>query len=140
MNEIGYLIKQTQHTLRLKIDEALNELNLTLPQYVALSHISVQTGISNAELARRAFVTPQTMHRIVTGLEKHGLLNRKPHPQLERVIQLFLTEEGKRLLSESGKIIAAVEAQSLAQLSSDEVKVFRVLLQKYLAAIEEIDN
>lgn len=138
MDEIGYLVKRAQHALRLQIDQSLNDLNLTLPQYVALSHIHVEAGISNAELARRAFVTPQTMHRVVTGLEKRGLLDRRSHPQLERVKQLFLTNEGQQLLSESRKVIDAIEAQSLSQLSNEEVNTFRVLLQKYLAAIEEV--
>ncbi|MCB0010217.1 MAG: MarR family transcriptional regulator, partial [Anaerolineales bacterium] len=81
MDEIGYLIKRAQHALRLTIDNALAALGLTLPQYIALVHIQNEAGISNAELARRAFVTPQTMHRVVTGLAERGLLAIESHPQ-----------------------------------------------------------
>ena len=140
MEEIGYLIKQAQHALRLQIDKALNDINLTLPQHVALSYIQMHKGISNAELARQAFVTPQTMHRIVTGLEKRDLLGRQTHPQLERVIQLFLTDTGEQLLSESTKIITAIETESLMPFSIEEVDSFRALLQKYFAAIEGMDG
>lgn len=140
MDEIGYLVKRAQHALRLKIDKSLDELNLTLPQFVALSHISEEAGISNAELARRAFVTPQTMHRIISGLEKQGLINRNSHPNLERVQQLFLTQDGKRLLSESRRYVDAIETQSLTKLSGDEVELFRTLLLKFLAGVEEANT
>lgn len=140
MEEIGYLVKRAQHALRLQIDNSLNGLDMTLPQYVALSHINEESGISNAELARRAFVTPQTMHRIVTGLELRGLLERTAHPQLERLLQLFLTDEGKYLLTKAAKVIADVERQSLVSFSNDEMETMRVLLLKYLVTIEGIDS
>ena len=66
----GYIFKRTQLALRGAMDDALVTVNLTTPQYAALSEPSKEQGLSNAELARRCFVTPQTMHQILGGLER----------------------------------------------------------------------
>ncbi|MCB0028096.1 MAG: winged helix-turn-helix transcriptional regulator [Anaerolineales bacterium] len=135
MDEIGYLIKRAQHALRLTIDNALAALGLPLPQYIALVHIQNEAGISNAELARRAFVTPQTMHRVVTGLAERGLLAIESHPQLERVKQIFVTATGQALLAASAEIMAAAEAAPLAAFSEAEQETFRAMLERYLSAL-----
>jgi len=72
----GYVLKRTQLALRGAMDGALATLDLTTPQYAALSELAKEQGLSNAELARRCFVTPQTMHRILGGLERDALVIR----------------------------------------------------------------
>ena len=72
----GYILKRTQLALRGAMDDALVTVNLTTPQYAALSELSEEQGLSNAELARRCFVTPQTMHQILRGLERTSSFTR----------------------------------------------------------------
>ena len=81
----GYLVKRVQVALRSAMDRALLSEDLTTPQYGVLSALQKAPGLSNAELARRSFVTPQTMIRIVASLEDKGLVTRgapvaRPHP------------------------------------------------------------
>jgi len=54
---LGYQLKRTQHALRLRMDEALHALGLTAPQYAVLSILEEAPRLSNADLARRSFVT-----------------------------------------------------------------------------------
>ena len=68
------MIKRAQQALRNAIDPALSDLELTTAQYAALYNLRRHPGASNAELARLSFVTPQTMVRIVSGLERAGLV------------------------------------------------------------------
>ena len=58
------------------MDRALVELNLTTPQYSVLSELHEFPGLSNADLARKSFVTPQTMNLIVQNLEARELIGR----------------------------------------------------------------
>ena len=99
---LGYAIKQTQHIIRQVMDKTLTDVALSTPQYVALSALSSEPGLSNAALARRCFVTPQTMHQILGGLGSRGLIERSPHPQHGRVVQVCVTETGKQLLRKAG--------------------------------------
>jgi DNA-binding MarR family transcriptional regulator len=49
-HRVGYQLKRAQHLLRLATDAALRPLNLTTPQYAALSAIAEVPGASNAAL------------------------------------------------------------------------------------------
>src|SRR3984957_5225726 len=82
---IGFALKQAQQALRIRLDSELREIGLTTPQYAVLAFLDVEPGASNAALARRAFVTPQTMQAIVVALERGGFIARTPHSEHGRI-------------------------------------------------------
>jgi DNA-binding MarR family transcriptional regulator len=55
---LAYLVKRTQSQLQ-TMDAALAAHDLTMAQYAVLSHLAREHELTNAELARRAFVTPR---------------------------------------------------------------------------------
>ena len=126
---IGYRLKQTQHILRLHMDDALRCLNLTTPQYAVLGQLELREGISNAELARVSFITAQTMHAIVSNLEKRNLLKRTSDLQHGRILRTELTTQGFEVVQEAHKIIKKVEdAMTCTMIDKD-----KILLEKLLA-------
>ena len=60
-HRLGYVLKIAQHALRLMMDKQLESVGLTTPQYNVLAAVQSEPGISNATLARAAFVTAQSM-------------------------------------------------------------------------------
>jgi DNA-binding MarR family transcriptional regulator len=108
---IGFALKQAQQALRTHLDAGLREIGLTTPQYAVLAFLSVEAGASNAELARRAFVTPQTMQAILVALERSGFIARTPHPEHGRVQKTELTAIGRRALEAASGIVADAEAR-----------------------------
>jgi DNA-binding MarR family transcriptional regulator len=104
------------------MDGALKEVGLTTPQYAALSMVEGEDGLSGALLARRCFVTPQTMNGIVVNLEKAGLLERHPHPEHGRVLQAYLTGtgNGEGVLARAHALVEAIEGRMLEDLTEDE--------------------
>ena len=133
---LGYLIKRTQQALRHAMDKALSEIDLTTPQYAALSELAKEQGLSNAELSRRCFVTPQTMHQIVRGLESRDLIRRLQHPEHGRIQQVHVTAEGKRLLSAAHEIVSSIEEVMTRALSDEEVERVGGGLAKCCEALE----
>ncbi len=117
---VGYELKRAQHALRVEMDGALRGVGLTTPQYAALAVLEDESGLSGAELARRCFVTPQTMNGIVVNLESAGLLERRPHPEHGRVLQAYLTGEGEAMVSRAHAPIEAIEERMLAGTGEDE--------------------
>ena len=113
-------MKRAQHALRLEMDGALREVGLTTPQYAALSVVEGEEGLSGALLARRCFVTPQTMNGILVNLEKAGLLERRAHPGHGRVLQAYLTKEGERMLLRAHALVGAIEGRMLGDLTEGE--------------------
>jgi DNA-binding MarR family transcriptional regulator len=106
---IGFALKQAQQALRTRLDSGLREIGLTTPQYAVLAFLEVEAGASNAALARRAFVTPQTMQAILVALERAGLIARTPHPEHGRVQMTELTARGRGALEAASGIVADAE-------------------------------
>ena len=101
---IGFALKRAQHALRSRLDTGLREIGLTTPQYAVLVSLEVEPGASNAELARRAFVTPQTMQAILVALVRAGYIVRKPHAEHGRVQTTELTAKGCEALKAASEI------------------------------------
>ncbi len=134
---IGYQLKRAQHMLRLRMDEALAPLGLTVPQYAALSALETEDGLSNAEMARRCFVTAQTMNPIVSALEQSGSVRRKAHPAHGRVLQVFLTNQGRRLLARAHAKVFDVEARMLGEMPPEQKALLLQLLRGCADRLEE---
>ena len=127
---LGYKLKQTQHSLRLRMDEALRILDLTTPQYAVLAQLELRPGISNADLARSSFITAQTMHGIVSNLEKRELVERNSDTSHGRILCTELTDQGHKIVAQAHHIIRAVEARLLATVSEDHKALLERLLLK----------
>jgi DNA-binding MarR family transcriptional regulator len=119
---LGYRLKKTQHALRIAMDEALKSIELTTPGYAVLAQLELENGISNAELARRSFITAQTMHGIVSNLERRALIKRKSSNSHGRILLLELTKKGRNIVSSAHEIIGVVETRMLSTIK-DEHKV-----------------
>ena len=106
---VGFALKQAQHALRTRLDAALREIGLTMPQYAVLASLQGKPGASNATLARNAFVTPQTMQAILVALERAGFISRSAHPEHGRVLRTELTASGQAILERASGIVADAE-------------------------------
>lgn len=112
------------------MDELLEPIGITVPQYNVLSAVQLQPGISNAALARGAFVTAQSMQGIVANLERIGLLRRKPHPTHGRIRQSALTEKGDVVLAKAHKLLIGVEEAMTSGFKKEEIEALRSLLHR----------
>jgi DNA-binding MarR family transcriptional regulator len=134
-DRIGYMLKRVHAVLRGRMDEVLGPSGLTAPQYAVLSALERQPGISNAELARRAFVTPQTMVRIVGNLEAMGLVSRQAHPSHGRVRPVSLTRKGSTLVATCHAGVAGLEQRMLLDLGAEQRRELLDLLVKCAVAL-----
>ncbi len=125
---LGYLMRRAQLAFRTRMDAELKPLGVTAPQYAVLSSLSIEPGISNAALARVAFVTPQSMQGIVANLERIGLLARVADPEHGRILQARLTDKGKAVLARAHKIARAIEETMTGEVSPRDVETARKVL------------
>lgn len=133
---IGYLIKRAQAALRARMERAVEVHGLTTPQYAALSALEQEPGLSNAELARRCFVTPQTMIRVVDKLASRGLIERAGHETHGRVLVTTLTREGERAVASCHADVGRVEQQMLAGIARRDRERLRALLVRCIESLE----
>lgn len=133
---IGYLLKRAQSAFRLRMDRALDDIGLTTSQYAVLASLEEEPGLSNAELARRSFVSPQTMIRIVADLEERSLLTRHTRKDNARVLAATVTDEGSRLLHRAHLVVAQIEDAMRAELSKTELDQLTTTLEDMAERLE----
>lgn len=129
----GYLIKRAQTVLHDAIAAALAPHGLSTAQFAALNAIAERPRASNADLARMAFVSPQTMHAVLRHLEHAGLAAREPHPDHGRILSATITREGQRTLTAARRAVDAVEDQMLDGLSPRLRDAFAAALERCIA-------
>jgi DNA-binding MarR family transcriptional regulator len=102
---------------RAELEDRLRPLGLTAAQYLALRLVDHSPGLSNAELARELFVTPQTMIRVVQALTDEELVFRTPNARHGRLLETRLTPKGARLLARARPLAEEAETAVLAPLT-----------------------
>jgi DNA-binding MarR family transcriptional regulator len=140
MDRVGYLIKRAQTVLHNAMADALGSHDLTVTQFAVLTGLHEEPGLSNADLARRAFVTPQSMHAVLQELERLQLVVRRPHPQHQRVLQAELTGAGRRTLTSAATAVDAVEEQMLQKLSGPARSRLASALSSCIDSLTEAPN
>jgi DNA-binding MarR family transcriptional regulator len=134
---IGYLLKVTQQALHGAMERTLRDVGLTVSQYAVLSLLAEHPDLSNAELARRSFVTPQTMNELLQKLEARGLIERRAHAAHARILPLRLTPSGEALLAAGDERVRDIEARMVADLTVEEHEHLRTALQRCRAALAD---
>jgi len=123
-----YGLRILNHYFSQRFAGALEEHDLTLPQMGIMFDVARIRGVSSAGLARARRMTPQTMSEIITGLERDGLLERRPRHG--RTLGLYLTPAGTARLTKAGSAAAGIEREMLGGLTPREQERFRELIFK----------
>ena len=122
---LGYLLRQAAGAYRHRLERALTDLQVTPPQFAVMTMLKAYPGASNADLARVALLTPQTVSVIVGNLLRAGRVGRSPHAVHGRIQQLELTPEGLALLGTCRERVEAIDRDLLDGLAPAEESVLR---------------
>jgi DNA-binding MarR family transcriptional regulator len=121
----GYLLRQAAHAHRNRVEAALSDLDITMPQFVLMTMLEAYPGHYNADLARLALLTPQTVSVTIGNLEKSGAIEKKSHAVHGRIRVLVLTSAGRKLLAEAKKRVYAVEADLFDGFGPEDEAIIR---------------
>jgi DNA-binding MarR family transcriptional regulator len=135
-----YLVKQVEQAIRAHLDELLRPLGLTTLQYTALSVLERRDGLTSAQLARRSFVRPQTMHEMITSLDQRGFLERRRDPANRRVLLISLTPRGRKMLETYDEQVGLLEERMLADLTARQRQTLRDALDSCRRALASDDG
>jgi DNA-binding MarR family transcriptional regulator len=122
---LAYLLRQAAGAVRLRLERRLASLGVTPPQFLVLTMLDSYPGASGADLARLALLTPQTVHGIISNLERAGLITRSAHPIHGRVQVIALTQTGRTLLSRCKERAAKADAELKAGMAPEVEAVIR---------------
>ncbi|GGH36998.1 MarR family winged helix-turn-helix transcriptional regulator [Microbacterium album] len=121
------MIFSAERRVRGYLEDALSSEDVTPTEWATMFFIWRHGPISSAELARRAFVTPQAAGQLVGELERRGIATRYPDPNHGRKRLTVLTPEGRALALRCQRRVEEVEDHFTAALSSRERGFFESL-------------
>jgi DNA-binding MarR family transcriptional regulator len=117
---LAYIVGRLDHVLNKRLRDGLAPLGMTVPHYTALSVFRALGSISNAQLAERTMMSPQSANEMVKAMEAKGWIARAPDPEHGRIIRISLTEEGTACLQRCDGVVRHVEETMFPDLSEDE--------------------
>jgi DNA-binding MarR family transcriptional regulator len=127
---LGYLLYRVAAVLRPEASAVLGPLGLTLPEFVCLRMLSMNPGLSSAELSRNSNVTPQAMNTVLRGLEEVGAVARPTPVSSGRALPASLTSQGRTLLKRAEAAVRVADSRILAKLTAAQQREFKRMLDK----------
>ena len=112
-------------------------LGVTPPQFIVLTMLKAYPGLSGADLARVALLTPQTVGVIIRNLERDGAIRKTPHPVHGRVLQWTMTRRGAALLDKCRRHARALDRRLAAGLSAKAQVAVRRWLSKIATDLQQ---
>ena len=134
---VGHLISLLERLMRNQISSRLAPLDITLQQYVTLLLLNSRGPMSNAELARASFITPQSANKVVKLLSEKDYVELHQNPSHRRILLIHLTKGGEKLFQRADDAVAAVEHQLLDGFAIEDRKQFQKLLIEGVIALGE---
>jgi DNA-binding MarR family transcriptional regulator len=134
---LAYLLRQAQAATRLTLERRLADLGITPPQFAVLTMLRAYPGLSGADLARVALLTPQTVGVIIRNLERDGAIKKTPHPVHGRVLQWTLTRRGGARLDKCRRPVHALERRLVRGLGVKAQATIRRWLSKIAADLQQ---
>lgn len=108
---LSYIVARLERAMRRAINERVQPYGLTTLQYTTLSVLGRRGALSNAQLARRSYMSPQAMSEVIEALEHRGLIERSRHPHHRRVYPAALTAKGRKVLAACEVAVDELEAE-----------------------------
>jgi len=133
---ISYLVGRLSRALRKRLAATLQPFGLSVPQYTTLSVLQIRGHLSNAQLAKRAFISPQAMNEVIQGLEARALVSRRPSASHGRIVQLLLTRQGIDVMRRCDDAVGQLEHSMLAGLTHTELRSLTHALVTCTASLE----
>ena len=118
-----YIVGRVDQGIRQEMRLRLAEWDLSVPEFTALAVLKRRPGLSNAQLARRSLVRPQSMNEILVKLEDRGLLRREVDPDHARILRSALTSEGLALLAAAEPAVKSIQDELFGDVPEPERQV-----------------
>lgn len=109
---------------------------VTADQFVLLSLLARQDGITQQQLCRRASSDPNTIRAILVLLENNGLVARGPHPTDARARHVTLTRKGRQTYARLSAELKPLQERLVGLFDAEEGQA----LVQFLCRISEEMN
>jgi len=117
---VGFLLNRAARSMKRTLEARLASYGITASQYVLLAILAKKDGLSQTQLGNRLSFDNPTVTGVVDRMERDGLVERRRTPRDRRVINIFLTQKARDVLSELQEIADDVNNRALEEYSPKE--------------------
>lgn len=105
---------------------------ISIPEWRVLAHLGQHERVSVREIYRRVEMDKAKVSRAAGRLEAMALVEKRESTVDRRLVELSLTQKGRRLFAQIAPLALDFEARFLSVLSAEEAQQFRLLVGKLL--------
>jgi MarR family transcriptional regulator, organic hydroperoxide resistance regulator len=109
-------------------------------KYFVLRMLARKDGISQGELWNRFEVDPSRITRLAKSLEKENLVRRERDPEDNRVVRMYLTEEGHRTIGEFSGRHERFERRVRRAVSEEDLGELQRILGALTKAMDDTEE
>jgi DNA-binding MarR family transcriptional regulator len=130
----GRLLGMSHTHLFRRLSKLMKEKNLpvTPEQFGLLSHLWVEDGKSQQELANLTFRDRANVTRILDILERESIVERKDDENDRRIFKIFLTKKGKALETDTANIAKQAIKEATKDISKEDMDICMKVLKQTL--------
>lgn len=133
----GFVIRRAYQISNALFDEAATPLGITATQFSVLHTLRVCPDIDQISLCALIGIDRSTATLVLRLLEGSGLIVRLTHPADRRRKVLNLTDRGRDLLAQSGRLEGTVAEGLREALTDEEADQLLTLLGKFVSTFNE---
>jgi DNA-binding MarR family transcriptional regulator len=134
--QVGYQLRRAEHAMAVIFETKLRPLEVTTSQAVVLLAIDRDPNATVAQVANSVAITPRTLQRIVTGLERRGLLTRESRAGEQKPLSLSLTSPGIQLVRRADAVLKAEQDVIKEHFDARELETLYMLLRRFEAIFQ----
>ncbi len=120
--------------------EDLRRFGMTVPRWSVLSQLALRDGRSIGDLARATVTKQSSLTRVIDQMERDGLVRRRPGRADQRMVEVFLTREGRETYDDVVPLAVQRVHQTLDGLRETEIETLSDLLERVLSNVRRSDR
>jgi DNA-binding MarR family transcriptional regulator len=134
--KVWVTLARVYNRMERRLGQALAAHGLSLSQFDVLATLLHGEGITQQELAERLLVTKGNVVGLIDRVGAAGWVERRPDPEDRRANRLYLTDAGRKLLSEVFPCHTADILAAFGRFTEAELRQMHQLLERLDACPE----
>ena len=122
---IDYILRSTWMNVTKMYNEEAGKKGSTMATGFALISIDPENGTPSTALGPKMGMEATSLSRTLKGMEKKGLIERKPNPEDGRGVLIHLTPFGKEMRDFSKRVVFGFDEAVQKNVSEEELHIFR---------------
>ncbi|QQX83079.1 winged helix-turn-helix transcriptional regulator [Cupriavidus necator] len=131
-DSVGYLMQRAKNMLAHGVEQEVSNLDITQAQASCLMMLATGRAATVTDLGRELNTDMGSVTRLLSRMEKRGLIERRRRDADRRVVDLSVTPQGQELVERLPAIFCKVLAHHFRGFSEGEVQLLRSMLRRII--------